>query len=239
MHTTLAAPRQTGSMSAHPFAAGARAITPLVIGAAPYGIAIGAASSGLGIDRVATWVGSWSMVAGTAQLTAMQLLHEGAAPVVALVAALVVNARFAVYSAGLAQWFPAAARRQRLLMAFPLVDQVFMTSISAFQRQPMDQRQRRSFYFGAASHFFVVVWVAAETIGLIVGDRLPDWLGLHTAAILALVGLLATSLTSRPARTAALASAIVAVSGAHLPAHSAVLVATITGIAIGSVRRAS
>ena len=238
MHTTLAEPRQTGSMSAHPFAAGARAITPLVIGAAPYGIAIGAASSGLGIDRVATWVGSWSMVAGTAQLTAMQLLHEGAAPVVALVAALVVNARFAVYSAGLAQWFPAASRRQRLLMAFPLVDQVFMTSISAFQRQPMDQRQRRSFYFGAASHF-VVVWVAAETIGLIVGDRLPDWLGLHTAAILALVGLLATSLTSRPARTAALASAIVAVTGAHLPVHSAVLVATITGIAIGSVRRAS
>ena len=238
MHTTLAERGQTGSMSAHPFAAGARAITPLVIGAAPYGIAIGAASSGLGITRLATWVGSWSMVAGTAQLTAMQLLHEGAAPVVALVAALVVNARFAVYSAGLAQWFPAASRRQRLLMAFPLVDQVFMTSISAFQRQPMDQRQRRSFYFGAASHFFVV-WVAAETIGLIVGDRLPEWLGLHTAAILALVGLLATSLTSRAARTAALASAVVAVSGGQLPAHSAVLAATITGIAIGAIRRAS
>ena len=114
-------------------------------------IAIGAASSGLGIDRLTTWIGSWSMVAGTAQLTAMQLLHEGAAPVVALLAALVVNARFAVYSAGLVQWFPAASRRQRLLIAFPLVDQVYMTSTAAFQRQPMDHRQRRAFYLGAAA----------------------------------------------------------------------------------------
>jgi predicted branched-subunit amino acid permease len=233
--TTLATPTHTGSMAAGPFAAGARAITPLVMGTAPYALAIGAASSGLGIDRLTTWIGSWSMVAGTAQLTAMQLLHEGAAPVVALVAALVVNARFAVYSGGLVQWFPTASRRERLLIAFPLVDQVFMTATAAFEVQPMDHRERRSFYLGAAA-LFVTAWVAAESVGLIVGDRLPDWLGLHSAAILALVGLLATSLTSRRARTAALTSAIVAVTGAHLPVHSVVLVATIAGIAFGAAR---
>ena len=235
MHTTLAIPTHTEPMSARPFAAGARAITPLVMGAAPYALAIGAASSGLGIDRLTTWIGSWSMVAGTAQLAAMQLLHDGATPVVALVAALVVNARFAVYSAGLVQWFPTASRRERLLIALPLVDQVYMTSTAAFQRQPMDHRQRRSFYLGAATHF-VTVWVAAESAGLILGDRLPEWLGLHSAAILALVGLLATSLTSRQARTAALTGAVVAIAGAHLPVHSVVLVATIAGIALGAVR---
>ena len=121
MHTTtnLVTPIATESTPIRPFAAGAKATSPLVMGAAPYALAIGAALAGLGIDRLTTWIGSWSMVAGTAQLTAMQLLHEGAAPVVALLAALVVNARFAVYSAGLVQWFPAASRRERLLLAFP------------------------------------------------------------------------------------------------------------------------
>ena len=178
------------------------------------------------------------MVAGTAQLTAMQLLHEGAAPIVALLAALVVNARFAVYSAGLVQWFPDASRRERLLLAFPLVDQVYVTSTAVFQRQPMDHRERRAFYFGAAA-LFVIVWVVAESVGLIVGDRLPNWLGLHSAAILALVGLLATSLTSGRTRTAALTSAVVAVAGARLPLHSVVLLATVTGIAVGAARSES
>ena len=240
MHTTtnLVTPIATESTPIRPFAAGARAISPLVMGAAPYALAIGAASAGLGIDRLTTWIGSWSMVAGTAQLTAMQLLHEGAAPVVALLAALVVNARFAVYSAGLVQWFPAASRRERLLLAFPLVDQVYMTSTAAFQRQPMDHRERRAFYLGAAA-LFVIVWVVAESVGLIVGDRLPDWLGLHSAAILALVGLLATSLTSGRTRTAALISGVVALAGVRLPLHSVVLLATVTGIAVGAARSES
>jgi predicted branched-subunit amino acid permease len=168
----------------------------------------------------------------------MQLLHEGAAPVVALVAALVVNARFAVYSAGLARWFPSASRRQRMLLALPLVDQVFMTATAEFERRPMDDRQRRAFYLGAASHF-ALAWVAGQTAGLLIGDRVPEWLGLHTASVLALVGLLATSIRHRPACTAAVVAAAVAVAGSHLPAHAAVLVATIAGITVGAARRPS
>ena len=241
MHTTtnLVTPTSTESTTTRPFAAGARAISPLVMGAAPYALAIGAASSGLGIDRLTTWVGSWSMVAGTAQLTAMQLLHEGAAPVVALVAALVVNARFAVYSAGLVQWFPTASRRERLLMAFPLVDQVYMTSTAAFQRQPMDHRQRRSFYFGAAAP--LRHRVGRRRIRRTDPRRPPP-------------GMARTAQRSdpRPRRTPRDVAhvtpgpngstdqrAVVAVAGAHLPVHSVVLVATIAGIALGAVRSES
>ena len=84
-----------------------------------------------------------------------------------------------------------------------------------------------------------MVWVVAESVGLIVGDRLPDWLGLHSAAILALVGLLATSLTSGRTRTAALISGVVALAGVRLPLHSVVLLATVTGIAVGAARSES
>ena len=228
----------TAGPATRPFADGARAITPLVLGAAPFGFAIGAAAAGLGIDRLSTWVGSWSMVAGTAQLTAMQLLHEGAAPHVALLAALIVNARFAVYSAGLAPWFATTTVRRRLLLAMPLVDQVYMTATTAFHQRSMTEADRRSFYLGAATHF-VVAWVAAETLGLLAGSHLPAWLNLHTASVLALVGLLATALRTRPTVTAAAVAAAVALAGVHLPAHSAVLVATMAGIAVGGTRSTS
>jgi branched chain amino acid efflux pump len=223
---------------AGPFAAGARAVAPLVLGTVPFGVAIGAAGAALGTGRLATWVGSWSMVAGTAQLTIMQLLHDGATPLVALVAALVVNARFAVYSAGLAPWFPTSTARQRLLLALPLVDQVFMTATTAFCATPMGERDRRSYYLGAAVHF-VVAWIAAETLGVLVGDHLPAWLGLHAASLLALVGLLAATSTTRAAQTAAVVAAAVALTASGLPAHSAVLVATVAGITVGGTRRTS
>jgi predicted branched-subunit amino acid permease len=231
----VAAPPATASR--RPFAAGARAITPLVLGAAPFGVAIGASSAGLGIDRLSTWIASWSMVAGTSQLTAMQLLHEGAAPQVALLAALIVNARFAVYSAGLAPWFRTTTARRRLLLAFPLVDQVYMTATTTFTRTTLSEADRRSFYLGAAAHF-VAAWVAAQTVGILAGSHLPDWLDLHTASVIALVGLLATATATRPAVAAAVVAAVVALIGAQLPAHSAVLVATLAGIAAARTRRA-
>lgn len=223
---------------ARPFAAGARAIAPLVAGAVPFGIAIGAAAGGLGVGRLTTGLAAVTMVAGTAQLTAMQLLHKGAAPAVALIAVLVVNARFAVYSAGLAPWFPTTTIRQRLLLAAPLVDQLYLTATTRFAEQPMDERQRRSFYLGAAT-LFVGAWVAAEATGILLGDRVPEWLGLQTAALLALVGLLATTLTKPGARAAALVAAVVALAGSGLPGHSTVLVATVAGLVAGGARRSS
>src|SRR5687768_13722153 len=123
-------PRQTtnaATRSALPH--GARPITPAVIGLVPSGIAMGVASAVLGVDRAAAWAGSWLVLAGSAQLAVMQLLDEGAAPLVVISAALMINARFVVYSAGLAEWFPAATRRTRLLLAIPVVDQLYITAV--------------------------------------------------------------------------------------------------------------
>jgi predicted branched-subunit amino acid permease len=235
--STGASAGSTAMVATRPFAAGARAVTPLVLGAVPFGVAIGASGAGLGIDRLTTWIGSWTMVAGTAQLTATQLLHEGAAPHVALLAALIVNARFAIYSAGLAPWFATTSVRRRLLLAAPLVDQVYMTATAAFRDRPMSEADRRSFYVGAATHF-VIAWVAAESIGLLAGSHLPTWLDLHTASVLALAGLLATTVVTRPASVAAAVAVAVALPAVYLPAHSAVLVATFAGVVVGGRRSA-
>jgi predicted branched-subunit amino acid permease len=188
----------------------------------------------LDIDRAASWAGSWMILAGSAQLTVMQLLDDGAAPAVAIAAALMINARFTVYSAGMAEWFPTASRRMRLLLAVPIVDQLYLTATARFARRDLDEADRRRFYVGAAMHL-VIAWVVAQTVGVLLGNRLPPWTALQHASLLALVSLLARALSTRRANRAAAGAAVVAFAFGGLPHHSVVLVALLVGMTTGAV----
>ena len=97
----------------HCFRAGARDIAPFVVGYAPMAVGIGVAIGDSGVDRLAGWAGGPLISAGTAQLTLLELVAAGASVLVAIGAALVVNARLVAYSAGMAQWFGAAPLRVR------------------------------------------------------------------------------------------------------------------------------
>ena len=96
--------------------AGARDITPMVIGVLPLGLAIGVAISTSSIPALAGWAAGPLIFGGAAQLMAVQLLDAGAAPAVIIVSALLVNSRIVMYSAAIAPWFRTATLRQRLLV---------------------------------------------------------------------------------------------------------------------------
>jgi predicted branched-subunit amino acid permease len=70
---------------------------------------------------------------------------------------------------------------------------------------------------------------------MVVGAELPESARLDMAAPLALIGLLAKSVGTRPSALAAAFGVAVATVGAGLPFHSATLVATVTGIAVAVV----
>jgi predicted branched-subunit amino acid permease len=221
-----------------PLLDGARAILPMALGVVPFGVAIGAAIQEAGIDRLAAWAGSFLLLSGSAHLTMVELLGKGAAPVVAVAAALMINARLLMYGAGLAPWFPSATKKQRLLLAIPLIDQLYLTAVARFEHADLDEHDRRRFWFGAA-FTLCGIWVVAQTVGLFAGSNVPRGAGLHAAAPLALVGLLATAARGRPAVTTAVVAGTVAVVAAPLPHHSSMLVATLAGIAAGSARSRS
>ena len=108
-------------------AAGARDITPMVIGVLPLGLAVGVAISTSSIPALAGWAAGPLIFGGAAQLMAIQLLDAGAAPLVIIVSALLVNSRIVMYSAAIAPWFRTAILRQRLLVAAPLIDPLYLT----------------------------------------------------------------------------------------------------------------
>ena len=212
---------------------GAREMTPMVIGVAPFGLAIGAA---IGASDVTTSQGVASaglILAGAAQHSVVNMLEAGATPLIIVLSALMINARLVLYSASLAPWFSDEPLRRRLVLAGPVIDQLYFTCLPRFQRGDLDASGRRWFYAGGAG-FLVASWVAVQAVAIAAGATLPAWTGLHIAAPLALAGLMAKSIQSRAAVNAAGAGALVAVFGVGLPFHSAVLVATLIGIAAGT-----
>ena len=214
------------------FVEGTKALAPMAASVAPFGLAIGAAASAAQIPAVAGWLGAPLILAGAAQLTAVEMLDAGAAPLVIVLSALVLNARIVMYGAAMAPWFREVPLRRRMLLAVPLIDQMYLVSAPRFERGDLDTRGRQAFWFGGAT-VLVGTWVTTNSIGLTAGSGLPDAAGLHIAAPLALAALLAKSVSGRPATVAAGVAGLVAVVAAGLPHQSAVLVAALAGIAIG------
>ncbi len=75
--------------------------------------------------------------------------------------------------------------------------------------------------------------MALQGVAIVAGSTLPDWVGLHLAAPLALGGLLAKVAIGRPATAAALIAAGVAVAAVALPFQAGASLGVVAGIAAG------
>lgn len=213
---------------------GARDITPMVIGVIPFGLAIGAAVATSSLSTAQGIVSAPLIMAGAAQLSTVQMIDAGVAPAMIVLSALMINARILLYSASIAPWFRGESLRRRLLLAVPVIDQMHFTCVPRFERGDLDPGQRRAYYTGAAA-WLVGAWFASQAIAITIGTTLPESVGLHVAAPLALAGLLAKSIATIGTSIAAAVAALVVTVGAGLPFHSAVLVATLAGITAGTL----
>jgi predicted branched-subunit amino acid permease len=236
--TTVPSAAATASSTRSLVRAGVRDMTPMVIGVVPFGLAVGAMIGSSGLDPWAAAASAPLILAGAAQLTTLQMLEAGSNPVVIVASALLINLRILLYSASLAPWFAGLRLRTRLLLATSVIDQTHFVAIPRFEQGDMDRRGRVAYYAGASA-WLVSAWLASQFIAMVLGAELPESARLDMAAPLALIGLLAKSVATRPAALAAALGVAVATVGAGLPFHSATLVATITGITVAVVSEAA
>lgn len=213
-------------------AQGARAITPLLLGAAPFGLVAGVAGAVNGATTLQTVAFSLVSFAGAAQIAAMDLLGQGAAVWVVLLTMVAINLRFVLYSAGLAPWLRTEPLPRRALGAYLLTDHAYVVSSARFVRPPPVPRPA-CYYLGAALAFWVT-WQVATLVGAVIGAGLPDSLPLSFAAPLTFLALLVPQLTSRPNVAAAGTGGLVAVAAADAPANLGMLLGCVSGILVGS-----
>jgi predicted branched-subunit amino acid permease len=214
-------------------AAGALAMLPMAVAYAPFGVIVGTAVAAHG-SALAGWSGSWLIYGGSAHLATLRTMDE-AGPVVAVLTALLVNARLLVYSAGLAQTWRDQPRWFKVAAAGLIIDPTFALAQGHAAGEPDPTAQRR--YFVVAGLTLGTVWSAAVAAGALLGPRL-DWLDIGIVVPLCLVAVLGDALRESEGRRVVAVAATVALLTASWPAGTGLLAAIVAGIVAGRAGRA-
>jgi 4-azaleucine resistance transporter AzlC len=183
---------------------GARAIAPIAVAAVTFGVSFGVLAGSAGMDALAATVMSATTFAGSAQFAVASILGASGGVAAAVLAATLLNARYAPISVSVAPLFE-GGRLRRLLESQLIVDESWAVS-----RRP-DGRFDHKLLIGAGLVLYVS-WVGGTALGAIGGDALgdPSDLGLDAAFPALFLALLVPQIRTRRALAAAVLGGAVA-----------------------------
>lgn len=205
----------------------------LALGVLPFGMVYGVAVTQADVGALPGALGSVAIFAGASQLSLVDLHSEGAYWAVAVGTALVINARFLLYSAAVAPSFAEFPPRSRFALAHLMTDQAVTLSLLEFETET-DPVMRRGFFLGAAMTLFVV-WQIGTIIGILAGAQIPERLQLGFIIPLMFTALVAPALRDRPGVVAVLVSVAVTIAAHGLPAGTNILLGALAGVGAGAL----
>jgi 4-azaleucine resistance transporter AzlC len=203
---------------------GIRLAAPLFPAAAALGASFGVLARTAHLDAIAAVLMSATTFAGSSQVAAVSVLGAGGSVAAAVVAALLLNARYAPIGISVARAFRGSPVR-RLAEAQLVVDESWALSGGD-----------RAVLIGVGTTLWVA-WVGGTAVGALAGEAIGDTskFGLDGAFAALFVALLATQLTSRARIVVAVAGgAIAAILIPFTPAGLPIIAAT--GAVLAGVR---
>ena len=211
---------------------GLRDVAPVLVSVVPYGLVVGGAAVAAGFSVTQATGLSFLVNAGASQLAIIELLGNDAPLAVAVVTALVINARLLMYSASLAPHLQDAPVGWRAFGSYFLIDPAYALSIVRIEGDAdVDPLQ---YYLGVATPL-LPTWGASTAVGAVVGSTIPGWLPLDFAVPMVFLALVVPTVRDRPGAAAAGTGAAVAVVGAGLPLNLGLLAGGLVGVAAGLV----
>ena len=212
------------------YGAGLRAVTPLLPAVLAFGVSFGVLSQAAGFDGAASIVMSLTTFAGSAQFAVVSVMSAGGTAAAAIVAAVLLNARYGPMALSAAGVFRGGPVR-RLLEAQLLVDESWALS----QR---DGGFDRRVLIGAGLGLYAG-WSGGTAIGVVAGDSLADpaTLGLDAAFPALFLALLAPLVLSRRGMAAALLGAGIALTLTPLTPAGIPVIAATAACLVGLRRR--
>jgi len=216
------------------FALGAIDSLPLVVAAAPFGILFGALAPANDIPGWIAVAFSALVFAGSAQYVALGLLAIGTPLILIVLTTFVVNLRHLLYSLALAKDFQFAPRGKKIVMAFFLTDETFVTVSRRLQMQ-LSENHRIAYYFGSAC-FMYGNWQVCTWMGLWAGSSLQniEQLGLEFAMVAAFIGMLVPMLKHKANVLAAIIGFALAWFTRHWPYQSGLVFSVVVAALVAS-----
>ena len=213
---------------------GFRDSVPFIIVVLPFALVFGvlATEAGLNLSQVMGF--SVVVIAGAAQLTALQLMSENAPTIVILASALAVNLRMAMYSASLAPHLGPASLWKRAFVSYLLVDQSFALASLKYEAEPeMTLSLKLTYFFGVISPI-VPVWYGFTYVGAVLGSAIPSDFGIELAVPIAFIALIGPALRTVAHVIAALVSVVAVLLLAWVPYNLDLIIAGLLGLMAGS-----
>lgn len=208
--------------------AGARACIPLAPGVLLFGMVCGAAAAGVGLTPGQSFALSWLVFAGSSQIVATQLFAAGAPGWVVVLTGWVVNLRFMMYSATLAQHFRGTTRLERWLAGYLLTDQAFAVTLA----RVLDGRKDIPWFFLGIAATLWVFWQVASLAGIFLGALVPASWSIDFVIALTFIGVLAPLLRDRAMAAAAVSGGLTSIY-LVLPLKLNLMAAALIGAAVG------
>jgi 4-azaleucine resistance transporter AzlC len=213
------------------FLAGARAELPLLLGVAPFGLAVGAYTVEQGISSSAAMAMSTVIFGGASQLVAARLIAAGEAGVVVVLAVWLVNLRHMLYSAAIAPLLDDISARWRALIAYLLTDEAYVVGAGRYASR--DDAPYRHWYVLGAGVALWVCWQITSAIGIAAGTAVPESWELEFALPLTFIAIIVPALRDRPAMAAAVVAACIATVGHIWPYSTGLFAAAVAGMTAG------
>lgn len=185
---------------------GVRATLPLSIAVAGFGVSFGVLARAAGMGAVAPVVMSATTFAGSAQFAAASVLTAGGSVATAVVAAVLLNARYAPIGVSVAPYLT-SSWWSRFVHGQLVVDESWAIASEG------DGRFNPRVLLGAGLTLYVA-WVGGTTLGVLFGDVIgdPAKLGLDAAFPALFLALLVPQLRPAQAKRSAILGAAIALA---------------------------
>jgi 4-azaleucine resistance transporter AzlC len=221
----------TGRAHRSQLVAGARAVAPIALAAAAFGVSFGILARDAGMGVVAPLVFSLTTFAGSAQFAAASVLDGGGAVATAIIAAVLLNLRYLAVGVSVA---PAlrGSKPRRLAEAQLAVDESWAVS-------QLGGRVDRDRLVGAGLVLFAA-WFGGTAAGVLGGSALgdPADYGLDAMFPALFLTLLAGQIDGPRTRISAVAGALIALALTPVLPVGVPIVVAVAGAAVaGAVRR--
>ena len=203
----------------------------LFLPALPFALLFGVMVVESGVPHLMGWFSSIIMFSGSAQMTVITLVGEGAAVSAAVTTALIVTARHILYSVTLAPRFQVQPRWFRWLGPYVLIDQVFaLTQV----RDLSDDRAFRHYYLVAGFTFWLM-WAIFTGLGIILAPIIPASIGIEIAITLMFLELLLMAIKRKSQVVTAVISAGIALWFAHLNNQVGLIIAVLLSLVVAAI----
>ncbi|MDF1873865.1 AzlC family ABC transporter permease [Vannielia sp.] len=213
---------------------GFRDSLPFTLVVTPFGVIFGVIGTEAGLNLLEVMTFTVLVIAGAAQITALQLMDDNAPTLVVIATALAVNARMAMYSASIAPHISAANGWAKAAVSYLLMDQVYAASLLRYEENPgWSLRQKLLYLFGTATPV-AFMWYMGTLLGALAGQAIPEDWSLDVAVPLAFLALVAPGLRTRAHLIAAFVALVVSLVLAWMPYSAGVVIAGLCGMAAGA-----